>query len=474
MRAVNKKQYKKSDVPSLFEARARLSYQDFSSQYPEISQESALEICDAVVDYYSELPDTQRFHICAGPRDWQHIRIKSWTDWRKNPRVQDAEYYMPSKKTALAQEILYKAGERNWLTWLDSFPDHTQVIALLLDAQNNGMDLLRAFELSCSMKALHSVRTILFCFLVSEDQSEAERDIFLNTVRNHYGLFSSLCLEVLSDFRFQMAYPQNDAVYHLIAEMCANDETLMCLSTQPVMTIGILSAWAKLLSLLESTQEQLDQFKSTYFDWVAKTDDYTLLKDMQGNYYKREIDFLNFLIRVFVSDDRSIEKLKNLWEKKTCVYHGWNSAENYSSQQWFQHIGLVLWCIGAEECRQNDSTELAVYVLKRLNDAIPMMLMEQEYRLLLCSVFCIPVKDSPEINALSKDLIHKIYELPLLCDVVKSYLEVTDPNTDILCAMRNRLQIMSKLPQRNQAHNFHILAEQLLHKVESICKGVTA
>ena len=134
---------------------------------------------------------------------------------------------------------------------------------------------------------------------------------------------------------------------------------------------------------------------------------------------------------------------------------------------------------GYPEISQESALEICdavvdYYVLKRLNDTIPMALMEQEYSLLLHHIFCIPLKDTPEINALLKNLIHKIYELSLLCDVVKSHLEVADPNTDILSTMRNRLQIMNKLPQRNPALNFNILAEQLLHKIESICEGITA
>lgn len=455
------------DVPTLFEDWNKLPWEKFTALCSNISSRSALEICDAVATYYNGLPNKQRFHICAGPRDWQHARITGWTDWRENGRTQYAEYFMPSRKTILAQSILYKAGVSYWLTWLDCFSDHTQVVALLLDAQRSGWDLLQAFALSCGTKDTYSIRTILFCLFISEKQSESEQTAFLSTVYKHDKLFLSLCLEVLSDFHFQMAYPEKGTVYDSIAAMCANDGALACLGASSAMTIGVLSAWAKLLSLLDPTQEQLDQFKSAYFNWVSETNGYMLLNDITGQYYKREIDFLDFLISVFALDDRAVDKLKLLWKKKTCVYYRWNSSKEYSQQQWFQHIGLILWCIGAEEYNRNGSIDLVIYVLKRMNDAIPMMLTKHDYQLLLCKVFCSSMEDVPVINELLCNLIHKIYEPSLLYDVVKDYLVLDNPKADILYAMQNRLQVMGKLPQEAPMVDLNALTEKLLQKIKS-------
>lgn len=464
---MDEERYETLDVPTLFEDWTKLPWEKFTAQCSKISSRSALEICDAVVAYYNDLPDGRRFHICAGPRDWQHTRITSWTDWRENGRTQYAEYFIPSKESILAQNILYKAGVSHWLTWLDCFSDHTQVVALLLAAQRNGWDLSEAFVLACDTKDAYSIRTVLFCLFISEKRPESEQDAFLSTVYKYDRLFLSLCLEVLSDFHFQMTYPEKDAVYDSIAAMCANDGALSCLSTTPAMTIGVLSAWAKLLSLLEPTQEQLGQFKSAYFNWVSETNGYMFLNDIKGHYYKREIDFLNFLVSVFALDDSAVDKLKLLWKKKTCVYYRWNSKKKYSQQQWFQHIGLILWCIGADEYSRNGSINLVAYVLKRMNDVIPMMLIKNDYQLLLCNVFGSSMGDVPAINVLLCNLIHKIYDPSLLYDVVRNYLELDDPKAAVLYAMQNRLQVMSKLPQKVSTVDLNALTEKLLHKIKS-------
>lgn len=465
---MDEKQHKELDVSRIFKSWAQLSWEDQSFRWAELPQSSALEICDVVAAAYNDLPDTQRFHICAGPREREHIRISNWTDWRENMGCQYAEFYMLSKETMLVQNILYKAGISQWLTWLDGFSDHTLAVALLLNAHCNKWDLIYAFEFSCGMKDADSIRTILFCFLVSKDQSEIEQDAFLSTVCSHYELLSGLCLEVLSDFRFQISYPKKDLVYQAIAAMCAKNEMLDHLSASPVMTIGILSAWAELLSRLNPTQEQLNQFKTAYWGWVSTTNDYMLTTNMNGKPVKREIDFLNFLINLFAFDSCSVEKLKNLWEKKVDVYYRWNDAKKHSRQQWFQHIGLVLWYAGVAEYKQNRSKELAIYVLKRMNDAIPMMLTEHDYSLLLCNVFCVSFEKAPEINSLLSNLIHKIYELSLLCDVILNYMEVDNMNVDILYAMQDRLQMMYKLPHEGLTNKFKSLAEELLDKIKSI------
>ena len=464
---MDEERYAVPDVPALFEDCAKLSWKELAAKCARISSKTALEICDAVVNCFNDLSNEQRFHICAGPRDRQPTQITGWTDCRETGLIRYAEYFMPTPKAILAQDIVYKAGVSHWLKWLNSFPDHAQVVALLLEAQRRNWDLLQAFELSCNTEDASNIRTILFCLFISEEQQKSEQDSFLNTVRMHGELFMELCLEVLTDFRFQMAYPEKEAVYDAIASLCANDGALARLRNAPTMTIGVLSAWAKLLTLLDPTQEHISQFKTAYFDWVAETNDYMFLFDTKGQYYSREIDFLNFLIAIFALDDSAIEQLRLLWKKKTSVYHRWNSKKKNLRQQWFQHIGLILWCIGVEEYRRNGNTDLVVCVLTRLNDTIPMMLTEHDYQLLVRNVFCTCLEDVTAINVPLCSLIHKIYEPSLLCGVVSNYLGLDDQRADVLHAMRDRLQLMSKLPQKTSTPDLHTHMEELLLKIES-------
>lgn len=95
-----------------------------------------------------------------------------------------------------------------------------------------------------------------------------------------------------------------------------------------------------------------------------------------------------------------------------------------------------------------------------------MVLVNSDYSLLLGNVFCIPTQTTAEIDAQLISLIHKIFELPVLQGIVENYLEYACCNTNLLCAMRERLQLLLELPQRRLPHESEFPREELLLKIE--------
>lgn len=453
------------EVSKLFHAAASLPYPDISALSAEISQEHAQSISGAVTDYYASLPEEDRFFLC-GPaqRDSPAIQIMGWADWHEKAVRQRAEFYSPSGYTLLAEEILYKAGMEYWLTWLDSLPVCEQVTSLLLNYC--GRNLTQALACACGMESLTKIKTLLFCALVSEEFSTSDCEAFLGIIQSNRSDFLDLCLEVLSDFRFQLAYPKNAGICQSFASIYAGQDAISHLSAVDPMTAGAICAWAELLSPLRPTEEQLAAFKSAYLDWVSSTNDYTVTTALQGGYYKRELKFLEFVAETYSLDESFEDELKTLLGKKTYVYHGW-APEESPQQEWFLHIGLLLWLIGVNRYCQRRGEDLVLYVLEKLNHVIPMVLVNSDYSLLLGNVFCIPKQTTPEIDAQLVCLIQKVFELPVLQGIVENYLGYACRSAKVLCAMRNRLRILLKLPQRKLPQEPEFPGQELLLKIES-------
>lgn len=453
------------EVPKLYEAAASLPYSDLSALCAGISQEHAQVIAGAVTDYYASLPEENRFFLCGpAPQKSQDSQPLSWASWRENAVDRCAELYIPSGYTLLTEEILYKAGMECWLTWLDGLPVCEQTASLLL--HYCGRNLPQAFACACGMKSLTKIKALLFCVLVSKELSPSDREAFLRVIQNNRSDFLNLCLEILSDFHFQMAYPKSADVCKSFASIYAGQDAISRLSAACPMTVGVVCAWAELLSQLKPTDEQLAAFKSAYLDWISSTNDYMVTTTLQGGYYKRELEFLEFVAETYSFDESFENKLKTLLEKKTYVYHGW-APEESPRQQWFLHIGLLLWLIGVNRYCQCRGEELMLYVLEKLNHVIPMVLVNSDYSLLLGNVFCVPTQTTPEIDAQLISLIHKIFELPVLQGIVENYLGYACCNTNVLCAMRERLQILLELPQRRLPQEPEFPGEKLLLKIES-------
>lgn len=453
------------EVSKLFEAAASLPYSETSALCAGISQERAQAISGAVADHYASLPEEKRFSLC-GPaqRKRMAVRIADWADWRENAVHQCAGFYIPSRYTLLVEEILYKAGTAYWLTWLDRLPSSEQAASLLLNYCNR--DLAQALACACGEESLDGVKTLLFCVLVSEELAPPEREAFLNVIHNNRSALLGLCLEVLSDFHFELVYPKNAGICQLIAATYADQDAISYLSAVSPTTIGTLCAWSELLSQVDPTGNQLAAFKSAYISWISSTNDYMFATTMQGGYYKREITFLEFVAETYSLDHSFEDEMKTLLEKKTYVYHGW-APEESPRQQWFLHIGLLLWLIGVNRYCQRRGEDLMLYVLEKLNLVIPMVLINNDYFLLLGNVFCIPKRSTPEIDAQLVRLIRKIYELPVLRGVVENYLEHACHSAKVLCAMRDHLRTLLELPQRKLPSEPDFPGQELLSKIES-------
>lgn len=456
---------KEVDIPALFERLESLPWDEFAAQCDAISPEAALAMWGAVMNYYRALPDEKRFFICSRHQPLERIRISSWSDWRGHMGIRCAERYSVRRSTVFVREIARKAGLRYWLVWLNSLSNHAEPVSIILESRLQHKDLIHALDLSCGMEDMESIRTILFCFLISENLTEADLSFFSEVVRKNSVCLRALCLEVLCDFTYLVRYPRNAEVYDSIAAICTGGEAVEYLSASAEVTIGTLAAWAKLLSRMDPSQEQLTQFKGAYLSWVSHTTDYMFLSGSEGQYLKHEGDFLNALIEIFALDDSSEEKLKVLWEKKTCVYYGWN-RKLYHRQQWFQHIGLLLWYLGVVKYERCQDSGLMIHVLERMNLVIPMALSDSDYTLLLGNVFCVSVQMAPEINTLLINLIHKVHEISLLCDITRCYLDNPFSDSDVLCALQARLQLFSKLPQKKEFSGTTAAMEKLLLETE--------
>lgn len=452
------------EVSGLFEKANSLPYSELSSLCAGISQEHTRAISGVVMDYYTSIPEEKRFFFHGPvPQKSSTIQTLSWTNWRKSALDRCAESYIPSGYTLLAEEILYKAGTEYWLTWLDSLPSCEQIASLLLNYC--GRNLTQALACACGMDSLTRIKPLLFCVLVSEGPSSPDCEAFLSIIQSNRSYFLDLCLEVLSDFHFQLAHSKSAGICQSFVSIYAGQDAISRLSAVSPMTIGAICAWAELLSQLNPTEEQLTAFKSAYIDWIYSTNDYMVTTTLQGGYYKRELRFLEFVVETYAFDESFEGELKTLLEKKTYVYHGWTPEES-PRQQWFLHIGLVLWLIGVNRYCQNHSEELMLYVLEKLNHVIPMVLVVNDYSLLLGNVFCIPEWATPKIDARLIFLIQKIFELPVLEGIVENYLGHACCSAKVLCAMRDRLQILLELPRRKLPKEPEFSGQELLDKIE--------
>lgn len=453
------------EVSRLFEEANSLPYSELTALCAEISQEHAQAISGAVTDYYASLPEEKRFFF-HGPalKESQATQIPSWTNWRKSAVDRRAAFYVPSGYTLLAEEILYKAGTEYWLTWLDSLPSCEQAASLLLNYC--GRNLAQAFACACGMESLTKIKSLLFCALVSQELSPSDCKVFLGVIQRNRSDFMDLCLEVLSDFHFQLAYPKSEKIIQSFISIFAGQGAISHLSIVSPMTTGAICAWAELLSQLRPTKEELAIFKSAYIDWIYNTNDYMLTTTIKGGYYKCELKFFEFVAETYVFDEAFEEELKTLLEKKTYVYHGW-APEESPRQQWFLHISLLLWLMGVNRYCQSRDEELVLYVLEKLNHFIPMVLLIDDYSLLLGNMFCIPEQATPEIDAQLICLIRKIYELPALGGIVENYLEHACCSAKVLCAMRDRLQILLELPRRKLPKEPEFPGQELLSRIES-------
>lgn len=453
------------EVSRLFEQANFLPYSELTALCAEISQEHAQAISSAVTDYYTSLPEKKRFFFHGpAPKKSQAIQIPSWTNWRKSAVDRCAAFYLPSGYTLLAEEILYKAGTEYWLTWLDSLPSCEQIASLLLNYC--GRNLAQALACACGMESLTRIKPLLFCALVSEELLSPDCEAFLGIIQSNRSYFLDLCLEVLSDFHFQLAHSKSAGICQSFVSIYADQDAISRLSAVSPMTIGAICAWAELLSQLSPREEQLAAFKSAYIDWVNSTNDYMFTTTSKGGYYKRELKFLEFVAETYTLDESFEDELKTLLEKKAYVYHGWVPEES-PRQQWFLHIGLLLWLMGVNRYCQRRSEELMLYVLEKLNHVIPMVLVINDYSLLLGNVFCIPEQVTPEIDVQLICLIQKIYELPVLRGSVENYLGHACPSTEVLCAMRDRLRILLELPRRKLPKEPEFPGQEFLSRIES-------
>lgn len=453
------------EVSRLFEAAASLPYPELSFLCDGLSRERAQAISAAVTEHYASLPEEKRFS-CCGParRESPPAQITGWTSWSENAVHRRAGFYIPSEYTLLTEKILHKAGTEYWLTWLDSLPSQEQTVSLLLN--DCGRNLPQAFAYACGVEPLVKIRTLLFCTLVSEDLTPPEQDAFLRVIQKNRTVFFDLCLEVLSDFHFQLAHPKNAGICQSFAAVYAGRDAISRLSAVSPMTTGAICAWSELLSQLRPTREQLAAFKSAYISWISDTGDYMFTTTTQGGYYKRELKFLEFTAGAYSFDESFEDEMKALLEKKTYVYHGW-APEESPRQQWFLHIGLLLWLIGVNRYCQRRGEDLMLYILEKLNRVIPMVLVDSDYSLLLGNVFCIPRRATPEIDAQLVRLIGKIFELPALRGIVDNYLEHAVHSAKVLSAMRDRLQVLLELPQRKLSFESDFPGQALLSKIES-------
>ena len=453
------------DVSELFEATASLPYSQLSALCAGISPERARDISGTVANYYASLPEEQRFFCCGpAPQNNRAAQVTGWTSWRENSVDRRAGYCSPSGYTLLAEALLYKAGTEYWLAWLNSLPNQEQTASLLM--HYCGRDLTQALGLACGVEGFSNIKTLLFCVLVSKERTPSEHSTFLNVIQSNPSVFFDLCLEVLSDFLFLLAYPENTDLCQSLAAICAGEDALSRLSAVSPMTIGPLCVWAEILSQTEPTEEQLSAFKSSYLGWISSTGDYMLTTTMQGRYYKRELRLLEFAAETYAFDESFETEMKALLEKKAYVYHGWPPEEN-PRQQWFLHIGLLLWLVGLNRDRLGRGENLMLYVLEKLNLIIPMVLIDSDYSLLLGNVFCLPCQASPEIDTQLVRLIWKIYELPVLCAVAKNYLSHTRHSVRVLRAIEKRLRILLELPQRKRPTDPDFPGQELLSKLET-------
>lgn len=453
------------DVSELFEATASLPYSQLSALCAGISPERARDISGTVANYYASLPEEQRFFCCGpAPQNRQAAQITGWTSWRENYVDRRAGYYSPSGYTLLAEAVLYKAGAEYWLAWLNSLPNQEQTASLLM--HYCGRDLTQALGLACGVEGFSNIKTLLFCVLVSKERTPSEHSAFLNVIQSNPSVFFDLCLEVLSDFLFLLAYPGNADLCQSLAAICAGEDALSRLSAASPMTIGPLCVWAELLSQAEPSEEQLSAFKAAYLGWISSTDDYMLTTTIQGRYYKRELGFLEFVAGTYTFDESFEAEMKTLLEKKTYVYHGW-SPEEKPRQQWFLHIGLLLWLIGTNRYCLGRGENLMLYVLEKLNLVIPMVLIDSDYSLLLSNVFCFPRQASPEIDAQLVRLIWKIYEPPVLRVVAENYLAHACHSSRVLRTLEKRLRILLELPQRKRSTEPDFPGRELLSKLET-------
>jgi len=453
------------EVSKLFETAVSLPYSDFSTLCAEISQEHAQALSGAVTDYYVSIPKDKLFSLCGPARgNSPTIQVTGWVSWHESAVCQRAEFYVPSGYTLLTEEILYKAGTEYWLTWLDSLLSCEQAASLLLNYC--GRNLTQALACACGMESQTKIKSLLFCALVSKELSPSDREAFLGVIQSNRSDFLDLCLEVLSDFHFQLSYPKSADICQSFASIYAGQDAISRLSAVYPMTIGAVCAWAELLSQLRPTEKQIAAFKSAYINWVHSTNDYMATTTLQGGYYKRELKFLEFVAETYSFDEAFEDELKTLLEKKTYVYHGW-APEESPRQQWFLHIGLLLWLIGVNRFCQRCGEDLMLYMLEKLNHVIPMVLVNSDYFLLLGNMFCIPKQATPEIDAQLICLIQKIFELPVLRVIVENYLGHACRSVKVLCAMRDRLQILLELPQKKLPQEPEFPGQELLLKIES-------
>ena len=457
------------EVSELFEAAASRPYSQLSELWAGISPERARDIAGEAADRYASLPEEQRFsHSGPARHSSRDVRITDWTSWRKNAVDQWAGYDIPSKRTLLAEALFYKAGTAYWLAWLNSLPNQEHTASLL---HYCGRDLTQALGCACGQEGLSNIKTLLFCALVSKKRTPSEHGAFLHVIQSSPSALFDLCLEVLSDFLFPLACPENAGLCRSLAGICAGEDALSRLSAASPMTIGPLCVWAELLSQAEPSEEQLSAFKAAYLGWISSTDDYMLTTTIQGRYYKRELGFLEFVAGTYTFDESFEAEMKTLLEKKTYVYHGWPPEEK-PRQQWFLHIGLLLWLIGVNRDCQGGGENLMLYVLEKLNLVIPMVLIDSDYSLLLSNVFCLPRRASPEIDAQLVRLIRKIYEPWVLRAAAESYLSHTRHSVSVLRAIEARLRILLELPQRKRPGEPEFQGRELLSELETALSKV--
>lgn len=211
------------------------------------------------------------------------------------------------------------------------------------------------------MESLTKIKPLLFCALVSKELSPSDREAFLGVIQSNRSSFLNLCLEVLSDFHFQLAYPKNADLCQSFTSIYAGRDAISRLSAVHPATAGAVCAWAEILFLLRPTEEQLAAFKSAYINWIHGTNAYMVTTAFQGGYYNRELQFLEFVAETYSFDKFFEDELKALLEKKIYIYYG------------------ELVALGAYEIEENVVTVHIVYMESQVQSN-PTLCKEPKYR----------------------------------------------------------------------------------------------
>ncbi|MCI2056636.1 MAG: hypothetical protein LKJ86_05750 [Oscillibacter sp.] len=312
------------------------------------------------------------------------------------------------------------------------------------EAGNRGerTELLRA---ACRSGCQRVIPILFCCMADAVPDGEAE---LLEVIRQNREPLRTLSAQVLSDFYYELWRTGRENFIRDLTAIYTDREMLYTLETMPVEQ-GTLSLRALLTVQLKIGSAQ--GLCEDYLQWVQREEKFSFTHQKNGLVTDSDNHFVDSMAATLLDDENALGRLQQLWLKKASVYYTWRSDDGSHQNDWFEHIGLILWLVAVNRLPEHPDEHLAMDVLRTLNDYIPSTLRESSCQLLMINVFYYGSRMGSGADELLTCLTGKISRLPLLCDCTKVYLEQEKTTEKVLAALRERLMLLARLPNKRQA-----------------------